>query len=285
VVAGAGIAEIESPDLLEWQREFLDAGIEVELAALQLERDRSLVADGIVAERRLEEALARDRAARTRLSQARQQLAIAGFGAGAIDALAVSGTLTSRLTLRAPIDGVVTARFVDPGARVAAMDPVLSFADPSEIWVEMHLPAERAVAVDAGMRIRIPLGERAVIAPITVVGTVIDPETQTVLVRAELDDPDPRLRAGQFLAVEVVTGDNDARGYRLPASALVRQGDQAYVFVRDGNAFEPVRIEPVHEDDRNVLIAAGITADAQVAVRGTSTLKSLWLASLEGESE
>lgn len=285
VVAGAGIAEIESPDLLDWQREFLEAGIEAELATLQLERDRSLANDGIIAERRLEESRARDRAARTHMSQARQQLAIAGFDSAAIDSLAASGRLTSRLTLRAPIGGVVTARFVEPGMRVEATDPILSFADPSEIWVEMHLPAEKAIAVDAAMRIRIPLGVRAVLAPITVVGSVIDPETQTVLIRAELDDPDPRLRAGQFLAVEIVTGADGAEGYRLPASALVRQDNEPFVFVREAGAFRPVRIEPVHEDDRHVLIAGGIDADAEIAVRGTSTLKSLWLASLEGGSE
>jgi RND family efflux transporter MFP subunit len=285
VAAGDVFAVIESADLLEWQRAFLDASIEAELASLQLERDAALVADGIVAERRLEEASARDRAAAASVDQARQQLAIAGYSRDQIQALARSGQLTSRLELRVPIDGVVTDRFADPGSRVAAMDPILSFADLSEVWVEMHLNAERAVWVESGMRIVLPVAGASLAATITVVGAVIDPETQTVLVRAALENPDRRLRAGQFFSAEIVAAGTDGSGFSLPAAALVRNGDEAFVFVREESGFRVVRVEPEHEDDRQVLIGSGIDGSMRIAVRGTSTLKSIWMAAEEGESQ
>jgi RND family efflux transporter MFP subunit len=283
VVAGETFAEIESADLLEWQRAFLDAEIEDELAALQLDRDRALVADGIVAERRLQEAQARRRAARASLKQARQRLEISGFSDDAVSQLSASGSLTSRLNLKAPIDGVVVAQYADPGQRVGAMDPIISVANLGKVWVVMHLGAERAGSVEPGMSIVLPVGDSSVAARITVVGQVIESETQTVLVRAEVESPDSRLKAGQFFAAEIVASSEAERGFSLPAKALVRNGEDAFVFVRRPKGFDAVRVVPVHEDDRIVLIDRGVDASTQIAVKGTSTLKTLWLAEAEGE--
>lgn len=281
VEQGQVVAELESPELLEWQRAFLEAESEEQLAAQQLERDRALVSDGIVAERRLAEARARHRAATIRLDQARQQLEMAGFDDAAIGDLSRHGSLTARLELRAPIGGVVTFRHADPGSRLAASDPILSFADLREVWVEMQLSAERAAFVEPGMLVVLPAGAGGVAAEVTLVGEVVDPDTQTVLVRAVLDNPDRRLRAGQFFVAEIVDGSLARGGFSLPASSVVRNGDVAYVFVRRAEGFSAIPVEPVFESDRVVLIAEGIDAEAQVAVRGTSTLKSLWLAAGE----
>jgi cobalt-zinc-cadmium efflux system membrane fusion protein len=283
VAAGQIIAELESPELLDWQRDYLDARIEADLAAMQLERDRALHAEGVIADRRLEETEARNRAAAARLDQTQQHLRIAGFTAAEIRALAADGRLTSRLALRAPLAGVVTARFAEPGARVYAMDPVAGIASLDEVWAEMHLAAEKADGITVGMTMQLLSGLDSVAATITVVGRVLDPATQTVLIRAAIDDDIAGLHVGRFVQAEVHAGMSDGPGYAVPATALVRNGEEAFVFVRVADGFEVVPVVPVHEDEHRALIASGVDGTMQIAVTGTSTLKALWLSSLEGD--
>ena len=283
VAADQIIAELESPELLDWQRDYLEARIEADLAALQLERDRSLRAEGVIADRRLEETEARNRAAAARLDQTQQHLRIAGFTAAEIRTLAADGRLTSRLSLRAPLAGVVTDRFAEPGARVDTMDPVAGIASLDEVWAEMHLAAEKAAGITVGMNLQIGNRPDAIGATITVVGRVLDPATQTVLIRAVLTGDVGSLRVGQFVPAEVHAAMSDRSGYAVPATALVRNGEDAFVFVRMPDGFDVVPVVPVHEDEHRALLASGVDGTMQIAVTGTSTLKALWLTSLEGD--
>ena len=107
VSSGDRLAEIESPEFLQWQREYLAALADSELAQAQLARDRAMLDEGIVAERRVAETSARARAAELALAQAAQQLEMAGVDTAAMQRLASGAEISSRLTLRAPFEGAI----------------------------------------------------------------------------------------------------------------------------------------------------------------------------------
>ena len=155
VTAGQPVAELDSVEYVERQRDYLDAAAAVELAQAQETRDRGLFAEGIVAERRVNEGAAATRAAAARLEQARAQLALAGLTAADLARLAAGRQLTPRITLRAPFAGVVAAEHAKVGARVDALDPVLAVADLSKLWLELRLPQENAARVTPGMLVSV----------------------------------------------------------------------------------------------------------------------------------
>jgi RND family efflux transporter MFP subunit len=280
VTAGQTLAELESAELLERQHMYLDKLAAEELASAQEERDRGLFAEGIIAERRMQETAAAARAARAELDQARMQLEFAGFSAGDLDRLAAQRELRPELTIRAPFAGVVSVVHTEVGARLDTLDPVLGIADLSDLWIELRLRQESASQVAPGMTVAADVGARAVGGTITTVGRVVDPDTQTVLVRAELDATAIPLRAGQFLVTRVLAKPPGGVAYGIPTAAVTRHGNEQWVFVREGETFAAEAITVLAQGDALVYVAEPIEAD--VAIEGISALKALWLAGDEG---
>jgi cobalt-zinc-cadmium efflux system membrane fusion protein len=280
VERGQPVAEIDSAEFLDRQRDYLDAAAAHELAAAQEARDRGLFEEGIIAERRLAEAAAEARATRAKLDQARAQLALAGFTDADLARLAARRELATRMVLRAPFAGVVAAAHADVGARVDALDPVLAVADLSELWLELRLSEAAAARVRPGMLAAVAVGGETVTSAITTVGRVVDPMSQTVLVRASVSDPGALLRAGQMLTAHVLA-QSDAKAYAVPSAAVTRVGGEVLVFVRSGPSVTAQPIEVLADDGARVYVVSGIDAGTLVAVDGISALKALWLADQE----
>jgi len=281
VRAGQALAELESPEFLSWQRELIEAAVQDDLAGVQLERDRGLADEGIIAGRRLAETSAHARAARVRLDQARQQLAIAGFTPAEIDRLAATGALAPRLVLRAPFDGVVLEQYAHVGERLESLEAVMRVADLETLWLELHLRPDVAVRVRPGMTAAVSVGGAPLSGAVTTVGRVVDTETQTVLVRSAVANTSNLLVAGQFLQARIFAATEGRATFALPAAAVTRSGDDVIVFARTADGFAAQRIELAAEDDTRVYVTSGVDATTEIAVEGISALKSLWLADAE----
>jgi cobalt-zinc-cadmium efflux system membrane fusion protein len=282
VAAGQPVAELDSVEFVTRQRDYLDAAAGADLAAAQEARDRALFAEGIIAERRVNESAAASRAARALLDQARAQLTLAGFKEADLDLLAAERRFATRIVLRAPFAGVVAAEHAGLGARVDALDPVLSVVDLKKLWLELRVPQESAAHVQPGQLVSVAAGGRAVTGTVTTVGGVVDAATQSVLVRAVVDNPDGLLRAGQMLTARVLARPAGGVAYAVPTAAVTRNGGEALLFVRSGGDVIARRIEVLADDGTRVYVESGIGADARVAVDGISALKALWLAAEEG---
>jgi RND family efflux transporter MFP subunit len=281
VTAGQPVAELDSMEHVERQREYLDATAAAELAQAQEARDRALFAEGIIAERRVNESAAAARAAVARLDQARAQLALAGMTPADLGRLVSQRQFSMQITLRAPLTGVVTAEHAKVGARVDALDPVLAIADLSNLWLELRLPQENAGRVAPGMLVSVTAAGQTVTGTVTTVGGVVDGATQSVLVRAVVQNPQRVLRAGQFLTARLLARPAGGVAYTVPAAAVTRNGDDVLVFVRSGKGMIAQRIEVLADDGTRVYVTGGISAGAVVAVEGVSALKALWLAAQE----
>src|SRR5690606_6995589 len=132
--AGDVLVDLRSLHLLDAQREYVNAASAARLADAQLECDRMLHEEGIIARRRRDEAEAEALAARVHAEQGRERLRLVGVDGAALERLAATGAISPELTLRAPIAGVVVDRRAAVGAQVDALDPILRLADLSELW-------------------------------------------------------------------------------------------------------------------------------------------------------
>jgi len=285
VKEGQEMAEIQSRALLAMQREYVDALTIEGLAQVQLQRDRGLHEDGIIAERRLQETAAAARAAAIALDQNRQQLRLAGMSEREVARLAEAQQLSSTLTLRAPFDAIVTAQLSALGAQVDTLEPVYRVADVTRLWIEVHVPQERADGVDVGMRVAVSVRDREIQATITHVGQLVDTASQLVLVRAVIDNTELLLRAGQFITARILAlASDEGPVFAVANSAVVRRGDKPAIFVRAENGFTVHPIEILAVDGFRTYVSSGIEERYEVAVSGVASLKSIWLeAQPEGE--
>jgi cobalt-zinc-cadmium efflux system membrane fusion protein len=280
--AGAGdevkqgdlLALIESPALIVLQREFLQAKTEEKLAATDLNRDRQLFNEGIVAERRYLETRSKHERMAATLEERRQALRLAGMDQAAIETLETSRTLSSELAVRAPITGVVLKGMAVVGQRVNGADPLYRLAQLEPLWLEIQVPLDRVTGVQPGASVELPCpqGEGVV----QLIGRDVDPDSQTILVRAEVREAEECLRPGQYVQVRLKMGSAEQL-YRLPASAVVQTSELSVVFVQAPYGFAAIRVHIAGYDQGYVIVSGQLDAGESVAVAGLAALKARWI--------
>ncbi|HET8798820.1 MAG TPA: efflux RND transporter periplasmic adaptor subunit, partial [Thermoanaerobaculia bacterium] len=97
-------------------------------------------------------------------------------------------------SVRAPMDGVVAQRFVDPGAQAAPGMPLLTIEDTRSYRIEALVPED--VIARAGDTVRIEIGGESIEAQITRVQPGVDPVTRSSLVQIALAGTAVSSRAG-----------------------------------------------------------------------------------------
>jgi len=264
---GQVLARLASPQALELQRDALQAGSQSALLRQSLKRDEQLFAEGLIAESRLQATRAAASQAAAQTAERQQGLALAGIA---------PGKLGASLALTAPIDGVVLEQGGQLGQRVEAATLIYRIAKLTPLWLEIQVPLAVAATLKEGMAIK--LADRDISGRLIAIGRAVDPASQTVLLRAEVDKGAAALHAGQVLEVEIASPAGKQQ-QRLPAAALVRHDGTTYAFVQtasddQGTRFAARPVQIVSQGGDSVLVD-GVQSGERVAVRGVSGLKAM----------
>ncbi len=180
--------------------------------------------------------------------------------------------------LRAPFDGLVTARYVDPGALLTASStgaPVMDLADPQHVLVYVYVGQDSAPFVRVGDAGEVTLDQQPGLrlpGRVVRVADAIDPRSRSMLVELGLDDAPPgvRLVPGLFVHVELHVASPALPA--VPSDALVSRGDHLQVAtVRDGR-LHFVDVVPGDTDGRQLQIREGLRAGELVALSPPSDL-------------
>ena len=274
VSKGQPLASIQSPGLLELQGEYLEILTRAKLARANYQRDRQLDKEGIIAGRRLLESEARYQELETSRSRVRQSLALAGMDKEALELLETKRSLSSKLTVRAPFDGVVLDQLVIAGSRVEAADPLYKIGNLDTLWLELHVPVEKLGLASAGEQVTIPaLGISGTVVSI---GRMVHGADQSVLVRAEITEGAAMLRPGQFVQAQF-SFPAATQGYRVPRAAVVRSAGKSYVFVARAGGFEALPVTVFAEQSTYLVIRADLAPAARLADSGVVAIKAAWL--------
>jgi RND family efflux transporter MFP subunit len=274
VAQGQVLAYIQSPDVIALQRDYLQVATQLKLARAGLGRDESLLQEGVIATRRKQESESRVQELSAALDERKQALRLAGIADVDVQKLEETSQLNSRLTVRAPISGVVLESKVESGQRVSASDPLFRVAVLNPLWLEIKAPLEQLAQMGVGAHMHV-LGTTTEGTMISV-GRNVDPASQTVIVRAEVTVGAEALRPGQYVQVALTTVGKQTR-YQVPSGAVVRSGKQTVVFVEvaDGFLVKPVTI--LSSQGGFAFIAGDFRGDERIAVTGIAAVKGAWL--------
>ena len=226
--AGAGRVEIE--------RAIEGAAANAQLAETTYRRYLALRERGSASQQEHDEAKARRDAA---------QAALAGLVARRGEARAAATQAQAVLdysSIRAPIDGIVTARFVDPGAQAAPGVPLLTIENAAATRIDANVPEH--VVVRAGDTALVEAGDQRVSARVIRVQPSVDSAARSALVKLQLQAP---LRAGTYVKVSFPVGDRQA--VTVPLTALVRRGQLTSVFVVGAGDIARMRLITVGATD------------------------------------
>jgi membrane fusion protein, multidrug efflux system len=176
----------------------------------------------------------RYRSAAADAERARQNVeALRARRAQALAELERARAATSWARITAPIDGIVTARRVDPGAQAAPGVPLIEVADPASHRLEVWVDESRVARLQRGQAVRVVLGDggEELTGGIEQIAPAVAVATRSALVKIALP-PDPRLRSGLFARARFEVGERS--GLLVPPTAIVRRGQLQGVWVVNG---------------------------------------------------
>ncbi len=227
-----------------------EARADLREAQRRYQRAARLAKQGIVPQAEVQDLRARMRAAEARLEAARARV--------------------GDLVIRAPFPGRTGLREVSEGALIEPGDVITTLDDTREIKVRFEVPETALGALRPGLPVAARTAafpERTFEGRVTAVDARVDPETRSVPVEAVFPNADGALAPGLFFAVDVVV-ESRPNAVLVPEGALLREGDEAYVYVvRDGRAVRQV-VETGLSRPGWVEIREGLAAGQQVVVEG-----------------
>jgi len=258
VKKGDLLAHLESP---ETDQQVLGARADVQLKLVQAERARKLRPQGFIAQQDLDNAESALSVSRATLQQL---LATQGYE-----------------QVRAPFDGVVTARFVDPGALVAAgtasnqaVQPLFEVADMRTVRVQVYVGQDDASDIHPGVPVSISLPEdpgHPIEAKVTRTAQGLDTRTRTMLVEVDVPNEPVRLYPGSYVNVKLRFPGK--RTPLIPGEALAWRGDVVYVArLETDNRVKFVRIQPGEDNGRLVQVLSGLQGGEQVVLNPSAEL-------------
>ncbi len=177
------------------------------------------------------------------IAQADFDKARAAFG---VDQARVASARTalSKMTLRAPFSGQIGLREVSVGEFVNVGQDLVTLVRLDPIEVDFSVPESTLAQLRNGQNVSITVDafpNDHFGGVVTAIDPVIDPSSRSAKLRAQIANPDGRLRPGQFAQLQLDTGGNRADALLVPEQALMQDGDQRFVWtVVDGKAKKAV---------------------------------------------
>ena len=229
----------------------------VALARANLARGELLVKDRFISASQLDEL----RAARTQ-AEARRNTARASRDAAQLR--------RDFAELRAPADGVISKRLVQPGQVVAAGTELLRLIRDGRLEWRAELPEDALARVEPGATVQLPSRDGTVTGRIRAVSPGVDSQTRTGTIYADLPEPGP-LQPGAYVEGRIVTGAGSA--LTVPAASVVQRDGHAYVFTLDDrHVAHRVRVAIGAKVDGRVEIVDGLEAGDAVVEHGAGFL-------------
>lgn len=178
--------------------------------------------------------------------------------------------------IRAPIEGVVSARHIkvgntikpnDPTFKVTNLDPLIAFVHVPEKEFRKLAPGQAAdVVVDA-------VGSERFVGRISRISPTVDPQTGTFRARVEVPDPSRHLKPGMFARVNIVY-ERRENALQLPRNAILDADGEQSVYIVVKSKAEQRRISTGLANNGWIEVLDGLKGDEKIVVVGQAGLKS-----------
>lgn len=276
VQQGEILAKITSTELTQSQLSYLKARSASQLAEQAANRARILYKEDVIALAELQRREAESSSAKAELRAANDQLRVQGMDQKSIDRLAKTGLIESINNVVATIPGQIVERKINKGQVVQPAEALFTIADLDTLWAVAEVPEGNSSLLQKGQQstVIIPaLRNRPIVGVISHVDAIVNPQTRTVVVRMDVPNQSGQIRPG-MLATMLIDSEPVDR-LVVPASAIIREDNQDYVFVRDeGERYKMVAVKAGPEGKGMRPILSGLKDGEEIAIEGAFHLNS-----------
>jgi membrane fusion protein, heavy metal efflux system len=244
-------------------------------AQADLDRARDLYANRAIAQKEVlsaentfVQAKAADDQAQAAADDALRRLQILGLKPGSIN---------QQIIVPATVNGKVIEISVVPGEyRNDTSSSLMTIANLSSVWVAADVPEKFISVVNSGEAVAITFDaypKQVFRGRVKQIADTVDPQTRTIKVRAELENPNNKFRPEMFAQIR------QSRGSRalpvVPRGAVIQSEGRNTVFVELGpGIFQETPVAIASQQDDLIALSSGVKAGDRVVVDGAMLLKA-----------
>jgi RND family efflux transporter MFP subunit len=180
-------------------------------------------------------------------------------------------------TVKAPFDGIVTARNTDIGALInsGSGSPLFVVAQVRPLRIYINVPENMAQDVAVGASAELRFNEfpgREFTGKVVRTAGAIDPNSRTLLTEVDVPNESGELFPGAYTQVRLVTGANN-RSVLIPANTLLFRSEGATVgVVNQNNVIELKKIKIGRDLGTQLEVVQGLSLDDRVVVNPSDSL-------------
>jgi RND family efflux transporter MFP subunit len=270
VKAGDVLAEIDTPQvdqqLNQAKATLKQAQASLDLSRVTYQRDQDLLQRRVIAQQDFDTAAS--------------DLGVKQATVNADEAAVLSlQALEDFKIVKAPFDGIVTARNTDIGALVnsGSGSPLFVLAQVKPLRVYINVPENMAQDVAVGANAELRFNEfpgKEFSGKVVRTSGAIDPNSRTLLTEVDVPNDSGELFPGAYTQVRLVTGGNN-RSVLIPANTLLFRSEGASVgIVNQNNVVELKKIKIGRDLGTQLEITQGLTLDDRVIINPSDSLSA-----------
>lgn len=258
VKKGEPLALIYSPDLVAAQKEY-------HLALENLERVKGSGIKEVV------------ESATSLVEASQNKLRLWGITDEQIAEIKAHGNPSIHMAIYSPMSGTVIEKMVLEGKYVAEGENLYKIADLSTVWMLAEVHEYELPWVRLNQRVEITLLSapgNALHGTISFIDPIVNPNTRTVKIRADIPNPGRKLKPGMFVNAKLVASLGE-KVLAVPKSAVLETGLRQLVYVeKGGGLYEGREVTLGPEADGYYPVVKGLKSGEKVVVQGNFLIDS-----------
>lgn len=275
VKAGEVMATLESRELADIKRNYLEARERLRLAESTYQREAMLWKEKISAEQDYLAARSAKAEADINLASSRAGLMAFGLGDGELRALSLDqpGNL-ARLVLRAPRSGRVTTRALAPGQRVTPDSALFTIADLDQLVAVLSATPAQLEGLKPGQVVTVAQvnGPASSKGRVQIVSPQLSEASRAASIYVSLDNP-ATWRPGQFVKARITRTETPA-AVTVSNESLQSFRDWMVVYAKYGDQFEVRPVKTGRRDAHRSEILEGLSAGQEYVGKNSFLLKA-----------
>lgn len=235
---------------------------------------------GLVAQQEVDDAQAKDLEAQARIANAQGNLSAAEQQLEVAQATLKQYTaLSDYSTIRAPFSGVITVRYADTGALIAAGTnsstqsmPVVRLAETSKLRLVLPVPESLAAQIHLGdpVKVRVQALNRTFEGKVSRFADALDLQTRTMETEIDFENHDGHLMPGMYGEAELGLAAKK-NVLTVPLEAVSRNGDDATVLeVNSNSVIEERHVKLGAESNREAEVVSGLSEGDRIVIGNRS---------------
>ncbi|MGB6093377.1 MAG: efflux RND transporter periplasmic adaptor subunit [Moheibacter sp.] len=232
---GQKIALIENPNQVLVQEQYLTVVGQIQMAETEVKRQKELYEGNAGALKNLQYAESQLKMLRTQKASLVKQLQLMGISTSSVSA----SNLSSTMTVRSPISGVVGAVLVDIGSYVDISFAIAEIIDNSDLHLDLNVFEKDLLSVQIGQTIHFTLTNNSIKeydATIFSIGSTFEDNSKAIPVHAKVKGDMNGLIDGMNVVAIISIGESPVPA--VPTGSIVNSGAEDFIFIlekKDGS--------------------------------------------------